>query len=339
MKILLVVNFHYFGDEDRYKRGIFPISGEHFSNQINLLAQNFSFISQNDLVMAVEGKCSLPENSCLITFDDGLRCQYDIAFPILKQRGIPAVFFVGSYPYLERKTCLVHKIHHVLANYSTNEVIKLINGFIQKDKSQESFTEIIEKIKVESQQKYRYDEPTAASIKMVFNTSRVFNLKIRERIISRLFLNLVTDEKQFTDQLYLDKKQLIYLFDHGMLGLHSHSHKSLASLPNIQIEKDLKINKSAIENLVSGKIVGVSFPYGGKPDVNSKVLAVCQKIGFKLGFTMERAFNLTLANPLMFARLDTNDVIGGKNPMFEFKKNNLNILHGMTSKRNLFFKE
>jgi len=319
MKILLVVNFHYFGDENRYKRGIFPINREHFSNQINLLAKHFSFISQNDLVRAIEGEYNLSENSCLITFDDGLRCQYDIAFPILKQSGIPAIFFVGSLPYLKRKTCLVHKIHYVLANYSTNEVTEQINEFIQKNKNQESFIKVIEKIKIESLKKYRYDEPMTAIIKMILNTDRVFSFRTREKIISRLFHNLVTDEKKFTDLLYFDKKQLIDLFDRGMLGSHSHSHKSLASLSDIQIEKDLKINKSVIEGLVSGNIISASFPHGGKLDVNSKVLTVCKKIGFKLGFTMERAFNSTLVNPLMFARLDTNDTIGGKKSMFEFK--------------------
>ena len=174
---------------------------------------------------------------------------------------------------------------------------------------------------------------------MLFNTDKVFSSEMRDKMISELFSVLVIDEQEFTEKLYMDENQLRDLFNSGLLGLHSHSHQSLASLSGFQIEKDLNINKMAIESIVSGKLISISFPYGGKMDVNSEVLFACQKNGFKLGFTMERALNSTLLNSLMFARLDTNDVLGGKNPMFKFSGNNLDILHGMSSQRNLFFKE
>lgn len=335
----LIVNFHYFGQENKYKAGIFPVSAARFSNQLDLLAKNFSFISQKDLLDAVEMKRALPENSCLITMDDGLRCQYEIALPILKEKKAPAIFFVGSLPYLEKKTCLVHKIHYVLANYSANEIVDFINEFMCRNKHPESFLDIIDKIKTEAQKKYRYDEPMTASIKLFFNTDKIISSEIRDAVISELFNTLVVSEQAFAEKLYMDENQLRDLFNNDLLGLHSHSHQSLASLSGFQIEKDLNINKKAIESIVSGKLTSISFPYGGKMDVNSEVLVACQKVGFKLGFTMERALNSTLLNPLMFARLDTNDVLGGKNPMFEFSEKDLNILHGMTGQRNLFFKE
>jgi len=336
---LLIVNFHYFGEEDEYRAGIFPISAKRFSNQLDLLARHFSFIGQKELLDAIEGKRLLPENSCLITMDDGLRCQYEIALTILKEKKVPAIFFVGSLPYLEKEVCLVHKIHYLFANYSSNVMFNFINNFMKTNTPSESLSDIIDKIKFDAQKKYRYDEPITASIKMLFNTDKIFNLEMRKKLISELFSVLVKNEKEFVEKLYMNENQLRDLFNNNMLGLHSHSHQSLAYLSNLQIEKDLNINKEAIEKIVSGKILSISFPYGGKMDVNSDVLAVCQKIGFKLGFTMERALNSTLINSLMLARLDTNDVLGGKNPMFEFDGNNLNILHGMTMQRKLFFKE
>jgi len=38
----------------------------------------------------------LSENDICLSFDDALLCQYHIAIPILKERGIDAFFFVNS---------------------------------------------------------------------------------------------------------------------------------------------------------------------------------------------------------------------------------------------------
>jgi len=46
---LLIVNYHYFGDEKRYSRGIFPISAERLSRQLDMLGSYFTFVSQRDL--------------------------------------------------------------------------------------------------------------------------------------------------------------------------------------------------------------------------------------------------------------------------------------------------
>jgi len=333
--ILLIVNFHYFGDEYAYKSGIYPVSGERFSHQLDMLAEHFSFISQGELIAAVDGNNKLPEDSCLITFDDGLHCQYEVAFPILMKKSIPAVFFVGSLPYTEYRTCLVHKIHYLLANSTVNDISNAIGEFL-KIKNPRNF---LKEIETEAQAKYRYDDPITASIKMALNTEQVFDLALREKIVSVLFSQLVADEKKFTEELYLSKEELRLLYHKGFLGLHSHSHLSLAMMQKEEMKKDLLMNKKVIENLVGGEISSVSFPYGGGIDINSKVLKTCEHLGFKVGFTMERSFNNSLVEPFLFARLDTNDSLGGKNPRFEFIEKEVHILQGMTRKRSLFFKE
>ena len=41
-------------------------------------------------------RSELRHNDIVLTFDDGLRCQYDIALPILNKHGIGAFWFVYS---------------------------------------------------------------------------------------------------------------------------------------------------------------------------------------------------------------------------------------------------
>ena len=56
-------------------------------------------------------------------------------------------------------------------------------------------------------------------------------------------------------------------------------------------------------------------------------------------FTMERALNRTLAEPLLLARLDANDVPGGKRPLIELVGDEPVVLEGATASRARYFDE
>jgi peptidoglycan/xylan/chitin deacetylase (PgdA/CDA1 family) len=66
-----------------------------FIRDIDYLLRHFSPISLDDLIISVIEQTPLTKPSFLLSFDDGLRQIYDIAAPILKQKGIPAVMFVN----------------------------------------------------------------------------------------------------------------------------------------------------------------------------------------------------------------------------------------------------
>ncbi len=45
---------------------------------------------------ALEGKTDIPDRAVVITFDDGLACAYENAFPVLQEYGYPGTVFVIS---------------------------------------------------------------------------------------------------------------------------------------------------------------------------------------------------------------------------------------------------
>ena len=61
-----------------------------------LVAHKFNVISLEKLVDALDGRATIPEQAVVITFDDGWEDQYKHAFPILRQLGMTATFFVYS---------------------------------------------------------------------------------------------------------------------------------------------------------------------------------------------------------------------------------------------------
>jgi peptidoglycan/xylan/chitin deacetylase (PgdA/CDA1 family) len=68
-----------------------------FEEQMAFLKKNgYRVIRLDDLFEFLKRKRPLPPKSVVITFDDGWRSMYDIAYPILKRYGYPATLFIST---------------------------------------------------------------------------------------------------------------------------------------------------------------------------------------------------------------------------------------------------
>ncbi len=84
-----------------YER-LFSVGREVFDAQMRALAgQGYRFISNGEMVDALEGREGLPARWVVVTFDDGWRSVYDNAFPVMRELGIPATIFLTTDPQSE----------------------------------------------------------------------------------------------------------------------------------------------------------------------------------------------------------------------------------------------
>ncbi len=93
--MLIVSNYHYIREDFTAKHpSIFGLTPKQFRLQMEELSKAGSFISQKDLLKFRNKK--FDKNYILITFDDGLKEQYELAKPILDAMGIPFIFFINT---------------------------------------------------------------------------------------------------------------------------------------------------------------------------------------------------------------------------------------------------
>src|SRR3546814_11760771 len=59
------------------------------------LRDRFHPVSCREIVAALDGGLALPRDAVLVTFDDGYDDNHAIAFPILRDLGVHATFFVA----------------------------------------------------------------------------------------------------------------------------------------------------------------------------------------------------------------------------------------------------
>src|SRR5262245_52972853 len=110
--MLIAVNYHYvrpsFADPFPSIYGVTPGA---LQQQLELLGRVGQFVSAEDLRDAISQARRIPQRAILVTFDDGLREQFDHAWPVLNRLGIPAVFFINTHPIIINKVSSVHKVH------------------------------------------------------------------------------------------------------------------------------------------------------------------------------------------------------------------------------------
>jgi peptidoglycan/xylan/chitin deacetylase (PgdA/CDA1 family) len=78
---------------DEYEPNV-SATPELFAREMEYVAKHFSVIDLAALRAHIEQGTPLPPRPLLITFDDGYLDNYQNAYPILKQRGLPAVIFL-----------------------------------------------------------------------------------------------------------------------------------------------------------------------------------------------------------------------------------------------------
>jgi len=292
---LLVITYHYIR-EVFPEKGLYGITSEQFLNQIDKIReQGYEFVS----LEAIKKPKNLPQKSCLLTFDDGLKDHYKI-YRILKEKGIWGAFFISTDPLFNETALQVHKMHYILSQCDVKELLEDL-----KD---------IPYILSLVRKQYPWGEEKMAILKYIL----YFELSEHQRnnIINTWFYeNYKGSEQEFIKEWYMPPNQVKELGQKGCIGAHTQTHRALATLSLEEISQEVRGSKRELELFTKQSVSSISYPFGGPTAVNDTVIRICKEQGFSIGFTIEKGIN-TLKDlqqtPLQLKRYDTINTYGGK---------------------------
>lgn len=286
--------------------GIKGLEYELFREQVEFLDRNFQMIRIEDALEQLETKRDiLPEDACLLTFDDGYLDHYRYAFPVLRERHIQGSFFVPGKTLKEKKVMDVNKIHFILAGQDIGDVLKRVFRLLKE--SREAGWEIpadealFEKLAVAN----RLDTKEVIFVKRLLQNE--LPEKLRGSLTSKLFEEcLHTDEEAFSQKLYMNREQLLEMKDAGMyIGPHGYRHDWLGKLKTEEMREDVDRSLQALKGLFEEDGWVMNYPYGS---CNTETVEYIRGKGCKLGLVTEvRTADLSKDNPYMLPRFDTND--------------------------------
>lgn len=97
--IELYLPYHHLVTSEKkpYISNLYPFKDEKlFEKDLDYLLKYFHPVGIDEVVEYAKGNITLPKNSFLVTFDDGLKEVHSVIAPMLLRKGIPAVFFLVS---------------------------------------------------------------------------------------------------------------------------------------------------------------------------------------------------------------------------------------------------
>jgi peptidoglycan/xylan/chitin deacetylase (PgdA/CDA1 family) len=180
--------------------GSVPLTPEAFERQLDLLTEAFG------------------PRDFRLTFDDGTRDHYDVVFPILRARGLTALFGVLSGPAAGEPMPNVHLVHYLLATVAPDEILcRLIQHFGEAQLGAPA----------DAAKTYPRDAAARARTKFALN----FHLSHDD---ARGFLleqakNSGPSIRRLTRDAYITAEQIQEMAEAGMqFAVHGHLHRPLA---------------------------------------------------------------------------------------------------------------
>lgn len=238
-------------------------STDRFREQMLLLKRRFQPMRLEAVATAMEAGRRLPTNAVVVTFDDGYDDNYRNAYPILREFGVPATFFVSTHhidsgrPYAY--DWLVHMILCTSArHFSVPELGLDLAIPDSRAERRQLASRVLSKLKTLD---------GAAQIMVITRLEREWQMPANAG---------------HRDCRPMSWDQLREMHAAGFeVGSHGVHHRMLAKLPQDELEAELRESRAALERELSGPAVLLSYPVGGDVAFDHRVVAATMAAGYR----------------------------------------------------------
>jgi len=205
---------------------------EEFEKDLDQLLLYYDALSLGDYLESRDGKRAKP--AMVLTFDDGLKGCHNFIAPLLKKKGIPAVFFLNNkfidnkgLFYRYKASLLIHQV------YSDCRAMEKVTAFL--------------KIPMEQ---------IETSIRMIGWDQRA--------LLDALAMEAELDYTFYmrTNQVYLNSTEIEDLLKWGFdIGAHSSDHVDFTSLDAIEMKQQVRASIEDLQKRFKTNTAYFSFPF------------------------------------------------------------------------------
>ena len=291
------IMFHHFHDNGIHTNGQGSINKDDFHKIINFISRDN--ILDADIFIEKYKNNTLKNTDVCITFDDAIKCQIDIALPVLEEFKIKSFFYVYTSIF-DGKPDNLEVFRYFRMNY-----FKTINEFYRE------FYKILDK---DVNTFFKKNNDQIKKIKIKFSLYSIEDIKFRlvrdnfltkdqyEKQMFLMFKEKKLNYKDFYKKIFFQKNDLHKLDNLGhLIGLHSHNHPTLLEKLSYDEQKnEYEKCLSSISNILDkpkNKIKSMSHPCGS---YNNHTLEILKELGIELGFkqimTIERERGMKKVN-------------------------------------------
>jgi len=250
------------------------------------LAENYNVLPLHEIVSALEHGRALPDRAVAVTFDDGYESNYRLAFPLLREFGVPATLFLCTGFLDGTVRPWFHRVELAVARERVREFSIRIGGNFS------CFT-------------------------LCSPTARAAAHGALLRAIKRLPQEEVADAVARIEEALqpalggppaplraMNWSQAREMLDSGliMFGAHTHTHPILGRCTPEVVREEILTSRDRMTAEL-GAVPGVfAYPNGLRGDYESTTMTLLREAGFRAAFTMRPGFVRAGSNPFELPR-------------------------------------
>ncbi len=233
-----------------------------FRWQAELLGQCFNVMPLHEAVRALHEQ-RLPARVVCITFDDGYRSTYDLAFPILRQLGLPATVFTTT-GYCGGKSMW------------NDQIVDAVRSMPGRNLDLRDVGLGLHALETVADKRQTINKLTAASKYLAHGTRHQITQKLVDLVGAPV-----------GEDLMLTREMILNLSRNDIeIGGHTVSHPILSSLPPEQAREEIIQNKAQLEEITGIPARLFAYP-NGKPglDFDRSHVQMVREAGYVAAFT------------------------------------------------------
>ncbi len=239
-----------------------------FDEQIALLVRHFHILDTAELRQCLHtGKT--PNNSLLITFDDGYRNNREAVLPILQRHGARATFFIATTYLTERRIFWWDRVAWVLSRTTQSELVMRYPRTVRYElprQTEQARHEVLRTIK---------DYPGLDLPRFLDELTAAAGVSWSSAI-----------ERQLADQAIMTWDDVRALRDAGMdIQSHTRTHRVLQTVPHGELSDELLGSRLELEEQLGQPVHAVSYPVGRSIGARPDLLRAVREAGYALGFS------------------------------------------------------
>jgi peptidoglycan/xylan/chitin deacetylase (PgdA/CDA1 family) len=215
-------------------------------NHLEYLTKHYQIISLAELNAKLKNGEPIPENSAVITIDDGYRDTFEIALPIFKEFNVSATLFVVT-DFLDKKSWIwTDKARFILFNTKAENVRFEIGN------------KIIEKNFNDKKSRFETASKINSELKKLSNAEKDLKLNDLAKLLNVDLPDLPT--KQFEPLTWQEAIEL----DKNGVAIESHtvSHPILPNVSDTELSFELSESKKILEEKLQREMKIFCYPNG-----------------------------------------------------------------------------
>src|SRR5262245_26374135 len=271
---LLVLTYHRVGAlaGNPFDDATFSATPEAFRTQVTYLKERFAMPPVDEILESLaRGRTNDP--MALITFDDGYRDNHDIAFPVLRDIGVPACFFVVTGLLDSPALPWWDQVAYSVKNTS------------------------VEVLKLDYPERLEFDlrvTPRGFATWRILRAYKDATAPDQSRFLDELATQtqICVDDRRLGQTLFMSWDAAREMASAGMtIGSHTTSHPVLSSLPEAAQRRELVESRERIGEMIGLRPDVLAYPVGGRGAFNDMTKRLAREVGYRAAFRYHGGLN------------------------------------------------